>query len=473
MMGRTASTLRSTAAAATTLSFTESSTTARTRAAVAAAALSRASRNSLLHTAAVRRPTTTAARRSSQQQRAGLHVLPTLPARFANESCEPFLSQKAFQLVSREWQQGLFDRLNDEVRGTELEMSSISETVLALAQDRSKALAFNYASQALNNSFFLNGLMPKTQDGPSPVPTKETSLYPGQRTFLQAMYASYQNLSSLKSAFSAAAMGMTSSGWVWLVRDAHGKLGVVSTYGAGTLLVQARQQMGDAGALTSWIVDPNAESAAEGEQSPSAAVGKGKAGAGGVTAAAGQDVSAVQRDNVGGAMGGGVIAPSTAPAPAMTESKAGEGKDDTTANRVVPPASGSSVSPAAKGNMGGTIGGGIGVRSFSTTSSNPGPMLDDLAGTLGKFVNSGSSANQGGYGAASPNGQGFRRSTMRRSLDEYEADAGTKLYPLLCVSVHEHAWMADYGLWGKEEYLRQFWECVDWSVVDHLYTVYE
>jgi superoxide dismutase, Fe-Mn family len=41
---------------------------------------------------------------------------------------------------------------------------------------------------------------------------------------------------------SAAADGMSASGWIWLVSDQTGRLGIVPTYGAGTLLIRARRQ---------------------------------------------------------------------------------------------------------------------------------------------------------------------------------------------------------------------------------------
>jgi Fe-Mn family superoxide dismutase len=51
-----------------------------------------------------------------------------------------------------------------------------------------------------------------------------------------------------------------------------------------------------------------------------------------------------------------------------------------------------------------------------------------------------------------------------RSLDLM--DLGETLYPLFCISVHEHAWMsAGYGVWGKEEWLKTFWTVVDWGKV--------
>lgn len=47
---------------------------------------------------------------------------------------------------------------------------------------------------------------------------------------------------------------------------------------------------------------------------------------------------------------------------------------------------------------------------------------------------------------------------------------GTHLYPLFCLSVHEHAWLtAGYGIWGKEEYLKRFWTVLDWKKVSDLF----
>jgi hypothetical protein len=43
--------------------------------------------------------------------------------------------------------------------GTAEETKSVAQTVIDTAQDRSKSLAFRYASEALNNSFFLDFLV--------------------------------------------------------------------------------------------------------------------------------------------------------------------------------------------------------------------------------------------------------------------------------------------------------------------------
>jgi superoxide dismutase, Fe-Mn family len=43
--------------------------------------------------------------------------------------------------------------------GTELENKTVAQTVISTAADRARTLAYNYASQALNNSFFLDSVV--------------------------------------------------------------------------------------------------------------------------------------------------------------------------------------------------------------------------------------------------------------------------------------------------------------------------
>lgn len=47
---------------------------------------------------------------------------------------------------------------------------------------------------------------------------------------------------------------------------------------------------------------------------------------------------------------------------------------------------------------------------------------------------------------------------------------GQAVFPLFCISVHEHAWMsAGYGVWGKEKWLKDFWSVLDWEKVSKSY----
>lgn len=43
---------------------------------------------------------------------------------------------------------------------------------------------------------------------------------------------------------------------------------------------------------------------------------------------------------------------------------------------------------------------------------------------------------------------------------------GTSVLPVLCVNTWEHVYIYDFGLGGKRRYLSQWWDAVDWSVVE-------
>ena len=187
-----------------------------------------------------------------------LHQLPPMPPALA-EGCEPFLSKRTANLLWTQWQAGLLQRLNEEVRGalrvrggantgTAHATESVVETVMNTARSREQLLAFSYASLALNNSFSLSGLVPHAQQ-----PSKEyvqPSTQPGAvptyygKTLATAIADQFGSLPQLKLAFASAAMSMFSSGFVWLVKDEHGRLGVLPTYGTGTVLVHQRRQCG-------------------------------------------------------------------------------------------------------------------------------------------------------------------------------------------------------------------------------------
>lgn len=42
---------------------------------------------------------------------------------------------------------------------------------------------------------------------------------------------------------------------------------------------------------------------------------------------------------------------------------------------------------------------------------------------------------------------------------------GVDVVPLLCVNTWEHAWLPDYGVGGKAEYLQAWWDKIDWEQV--------
>lgn len=49
---------------------------------------------------------------------------------------------------------------------------------------------------------------------------------------------------------------------------------------------------------------------------------------------------------------------------------------------------------------------------------------------------------------------------------------GQALHPLLALSVHPHCYLEDYGVWGREEYVRNWWSAVDWRKVEESFAGY-
>ncbi len=52
------------------------------------------------------------------------------------------------------------------------------------------------------------------------------------------------------------------------------------------------------------------------------------------------------------------------------------------------------------------------------------------------------------------------------SIEEGKHFPKSPLIPVLAINVGENAYVPDYGFFGKERYLENVWNCIDWSVVD-------
>lgn len=148
-------------------------------------------------------------------------------------------------------------------------MESVAQTVIKTSSERSQTLAFNYASLALNNSFFLanlvctsnlaTGFLATADNVPEQKPLREdqqnheSEISDNLRSQIRD---SFYSLDQMKSSFAANALGMISSGWVWLVMDGHLRIGIVPTFGAGTLIIRSRTHMIPDGAMGSELARP-------------------------------------------------------------------------------------------------------------------------------------------------------------------------------------------------------------------------
>ena len=109
------------------------------------------------------------------------------------------------------------DKLNELIQGTEWENASLEDIVRGTYQDGAVAQngIFNNASQHWNHSQFWEMMSPNGGAMPSQLES--------------AIKDSFGSVEDFKKKFSEAGVGQFGSGWVWLVKNANGKLEVTKT----------------------------------------------------------------------------------------------------------------------------------------------------------------------------------------------------------------------------------------------------
>ncbi|KAJ6567238.1 manganese superoxide dismutase [Mycena vulgaris] len=320
-----------------------------------------------------------------------------------------FLPPPALEVVAMEYQLGLLARLTDEVRQTDDEDSSVTQVVISTAPFRQKTLAFNYASLALNNSFFLSNLTP------DPVDAQEGAISPSLRGVITTDHG---GLEQLQSTFSAAAMGMFTSGYVWFVCDRNGSTAVLPTFGPGTLLVRSRSYMAHPNS-TLFHQLPTAPAAWDREQQY---IAKYLAGWDQGNVLTGDPEADLHR----------MLSAYETPPP--------ETPADAPETRGAP---GTSPAPGGPTRT-------LGPRFLHTSALR---ARDDRFGGVPTTIYASEETEQ------------------HRPKSKVDAlHTGDVLYPLFCVAVQEHAWLsAGYGVWGKEAWLREFWSVLNWRQVSEAY----
>ncbi|KAK7471048.1 hypothetical protein VKT23_002463 [Stygiomarasmius scandens] len=379
--------------------------------------------------------------------RRALHYAPSLRTR-VEQGLGNFLPPPAYKVVAVDYQQGLLQRLNEEVKDTELEGLSIVDTIIKTAPERSNVLAFNYASLALNNHFFLSQLVPPPSNSPSDSHQHLISL-----DLQSEIRNQHGTLAQLKSAFSAAAMGMFTNGFVWFVTDAAGNTGIIPTFGPGTLLVRSRTYMAHAKELLMGEgmlqydrgdpLDKNDPYSKEWEEELAEMVT-------GVKRTKVEEVDYEAEADVD----------ASAPTPAPTQKTTPPGVSPSS------PASGVSGSNQGHGQVPGNS------RSLHTSSILSNNSFNNTAPSTLWDNKPSSSASSPLSLNNNPLAHGYNKTKSRS--EHYRLTMGETLYPLFCVSVHEHAWMsAGYGVWGKERWLKEFWSVLDWEQVSRAYDGYK
>lgn len=142
--------------------------------------------------------------------------LPALP--YAKDALAPHISAETLEYHYGKHHQTYVTNLNNLIKGTDFEGKTLEEIVRS-----SDGGVFNNAAQVWNHTFYWHCLAPNAGGEP----TGELAA---------AINAAFGSFADFKAKFTDAAVKNFGSGWTWLVKEADGKLAIVSTSNAGTPL---------------------------------------------------------------------------------------------------------------------------------------------------------------------------------------------------------------------------------------------
>ena len=142
------------------------------------------------------------------------HTLPDLP--YPEDALEPHIDAQTMNLHRTKHHQTYVDKLNDAIKGTDLENKDL-ETLLrefAAVPDDKKTAVKNHGGGHHNHSVFWTIMSPNGGGAPS-------------GDVAAAIDGTFGSFDTFKEKFPAAAIGVFGSGWAWLVKDGD-KLDLVS-----------------------------------------------------------------------------------------------------------------------------------------------------------------------------------------------------------------------------------------------------
>jgi Fe-Mn family superoxide dismutase len=148
------------------------------------------------------------------------HKLPDLP--YSNDALEPVISKETIEYHYGKHHQTYVTNLNKLIVGTEFENLPLEEII-----KKSSGGIFNSAAQVFNHTFYWNCLAPQAGGEPT-------------GKLAEAINEAFGSFAQFKEKFSATAVGTFGSGWAWLVKNAAGKLEIISTSNAGTPMTEGK-----------------------------------------------------------------------------------------------------------------------------------------------------------------------------------------------------------------------------------------
>ena len=138
--------------------------------------------------------------------------LPQLP--YSHDALEPHIDKRTMEIHHGKHHAGYTNNLNNAIKETEMEESSIEEILSSL--DMTNMAVRNNGGGFFNHSLFWNILSPNGGGSPD-------------ENLLSAINVSFGSFENFKTAFSKAAATRFGSGWAWLCVHPGGELEVCST----------------------------------------------------------------------------------------------------------------------------------------------------------------------------------------------------------------------------------------------------
>jgi len=142
------------------------------------------------------------------------HELPDLP--YAMNALEPHISAETLEYHYGKHHATYVTNLNKLIAGTEFENKSLEDIIKTAPAGG----VFNNAAQVWNHSFYWNCMSPNGGGEPG-------------AELADAIDSAFGSFVEFKEKLSTAAATNFGSGWSWLVKQADGSLGIMSTSNAG------------------------------------------------------------------------------------------------------------------------------------------------------------------------------------------------------------------------------------------------
>ena len=151
------------------------------------------------------------------------HQLPPLP--YPKDALQPIISAETLEYHHGKHHQAYVTNLNNLIKGTEFENSSLEEIIL-----KSSGGIFNNAAQVWNHTFYWNCMKPNGGGAPS-----------GE--LAGAIDKAFGSFDEFKKQFGQKAITTFGSGWAWLVKNADGSIALVSTSNADTPMTKGQKAL--------------------------------------------------------------------------------------------------------------------------------------------------------------------------------------------------------------------------------------